>query len=202
MATEEEMKIAYQRQKEYDERKNRRREDETDADYKARTKGHVPLSSTFEQFMGKKGHQAAKKPKPAPAPAPAPTPPPKRSLGKQLLGAGRNWLENAAANTQGRAPPHKPKSAAGQWLANANRNINQGNINMNFNPFGGFGLPSGNQPLPPGWGFGQGPPLRREPPQHREPVKKGKKKKKRRSEMAETMPWDSSYIPPGARRFF
>jgi len=219
MATEEEMKIAYQRQKEYDERKNKRREDETDADYKARTKGHVPLSSTFEQFMGKKGHAkparetsrrqipdplgfreesrakmtaAVEKQKSRAAPG----------LGAQILGAGRNWLENAAANTQGRAPPHKAKSAAGQWLANANRNINQGNINMNFNPFGGFGLPSGNQPLPPGWGFGQGPPLRREPPAHREPVRKGKKKKKRRSETAETAPWDASYIPPGARRFF
>ncbi|MCJ7724373.1 MAG: hypothetical protein MUP03_09590 [Anaerolineales bacterium] len=206
MATDEEMRIAYQRQKEYDERKNKRREDETDAEYKARTKGHVPLSSTFEQFMGKKGHQAAKKPKPAPAPSPAPTPPsapPKQSLGKQLLGAGRNWLENAAANTQGRAPPHKAKSAAGQWLANANRNINQGGINMNFNPFGGLGFPSGPQQLPPVWGgFSQGPPLRREPPQHREPVKRGKKKKKRRSEPAETMPWDASYLPPGARRFF
>ena len=203
MATDEEMRIAYQRPKEYDERKMKRREEETDEEYKARTKGHVPLSSTFEQFMGKRGHQAAKKPKPAPAPAPSPTPPPKQSLGKQILGAGKNWLENAAANTQGREPPHKAKSAAGQWLANANRNITTGRVNMNFNPFGSFGLPSGPQQLPPGWGgFGPGPALRREPPQHREPAKKGKKKKKRRSEPAETMPWDPSHIPEGARRFF
>ena len=196
MVTDEEMKVFYQRQKEYDERRMRRREDETEEEYRVRTKGHVALSSTFEEFMGKRGHQAAKKPKPAPAPAPAPTPPPKQSLGSQLLGAGKNWLENAAANTQGRTPPHKAKSAVGKWLSNAAVNINTGRVNMGFNPLGTFTLPSNPAPLPPGWGMGLGPaaPTRSEP-------RRKKKGKRHREPREELQPWEAGYLPPGVRRF-
>jgi hypothetical protein len=123
-------------------------------------------------------------------------------LGSQLLGAGKNWLENAAANLGGREPPHRAKSRAGRFLENASRNV--GRMDMTVNPFGnpmaglgGLNLPQGPI-LPPGFGMSPFGPAPRQEPHH----KKKKKGKKHRREPEETRPWDPGHIPDGARDFF
>jgi hypothetical protein len=153
-------------------------------------------------------HKQSSRDTPREQPRAASRAPAKQSFGSKLLGGAKNWLENAAANQQGREPPHKTKSAAGRWLANASMNINSGS----FNPFGNISLPSG----PPGMGFGPGPAPRAAAPRKRsggsgatvhvhihggETTTK-KKKKHQRREPEESKPWDPNHIPPGLRDVF
>ena len=202
MPTDEEMRAYYEKQKEADRKK-----------YGDAGPPGGGLSSTFEEFMGKKGHRQApreSRPRMSQREAvrtwrdvdrdvrahPASQ---KRSLGASILGGAKNWLENAGANVQGREPPHKAKSGAAKWFANASANINSGRVNTGFNPFGGFSIPSNPAPMPPGWGLNFGP-----GPAEPAPRRSGKKKKKHRrksSEPAKGNPWDMNYIPPGVRRF-
>ena len=189
MVSDEEMRAYYEKQKEYD----------------RRTQSEHPVSATFEEFMkksrGGRGVRKAERREPSrevprsEQPRAAPQP----SLGRQVLGAGKNWLENASANLQGRQAPHRAKSGAGRWLANAGANVQH----MNANPFGGmnpFGNPAAglgmglNVALPPG----MGPEPRREPAPRK---KKGKKHRRREPEQEESRPWDMKHLPPGVRRF-
>ena len=188
MVSDEEMRYYYEKQKEYD----------------IRTKGKTNLSPTFEEFMGRKGHRqpARERPRETPREVPRSAQPraaPKQSIGKQILGAGRNWLENAAANLNDRPAPHRAKSGAGKWLENASRNVQH----MNANPFGGvnpFGNPVAglgmglNIGLPPGLGPGPAAPAPRK-------GKKGKKHRHREPVQEEARPWDPNYLPEGVRRF-
>ena len=158
------------------------------------------LVPTDREPMRGKPRESTRAPSRAAQPKPIP---PRQSLGRGILSAGKNWLENAAATMQEREPPHKAKSGAGKWLAQASQNISTGQVGTNFNPFGSFNMPGGPAPLPPGWGGfgGSAPAAPHREASHRK-GKKGKKKRQHREAGEETQPWHSGYLPPGARGFF